>query len=687
MAVTRTRYEREIPVGDRSGWERVDREIPGSDRSDPYLAWVRHAGAPYYFIGDVEHRYPIIIQLANMTAQEFARKEWGPDLDAWMRIPDVYRNPSSGMKRATFCTATVTDAFFSKLDTVPALRQAIARYAIGLPVQKHTPARSTKTQPLSAKPKPGVVVVGIIDDGIAFGHRRFRRGPGTRVEFFWGQDGAVGAVPGMGYGCELKKRNAPGQDGIDKRLADTLRAGPLYDEDEFYRDAGYCDFSRRGHKPLAQRAAHGTPALDLASGFDPATAPANRPLVCVQLPLSTTAATGGGDLAPHVLDGMRYILDRADDIAFAMMSGPLPVVVNLSYATIAGPHDGSSILEQAIEELIALREAIGARLRVVMPAGNSYLARCHASFRLSGVGAERQLTWRVQPDDATPSFMEIWLPAQAAHPKVELTITTPTGIVSPPVQEGTSWAWQPNGQVLCEAIYINAVGAGAPRNRILIALAPTTTLHPSRQVAPCGAWRISIRNPGPAPRIKRIDAWIQRDDTPYGYPRRARQSRFSDPRYEHCDQAGRFVEIDNASPIKRAGTLNALASGPSTIVIAGFRRSDWKPARYSGAGVRNRACRWPNAMAPCEDSPGHYGLLAAGTRGSSKVAMSGTSFAAPQVTRIVANELALGNPGDGSAVETLAAASEATRPASAPAQPSGERSGGGRLMIAPLVKR
>jgi len=46
----------------------------------------------------------------------------------------------------------------------------------------------------------GAVVVGIIDDGIAFGHQRFRKVVGgnieSRVEFWWLQDGVHGAPAG-----------------------------------------------------------------------------------------------------------------------------------------------------------------------------------------------------------------------------------------------------------------------------------------------------------------------------------------------------------------------------------------------------------------------------------------------------------------------------------------------------------
>ena len=66
----------------------------------------------------------------------------------------------------------------------------------------------------------------------------------------------------------------------------------------------------------------------------------------------------------------------------ALGRAALPVVVNMSFGHIAGPHDGSSMLERAIHELIAARRRVGGRLEVVVAAGNSLLLRprCHASI-------------------------------------------------------------------------------------------------------------------------------------------------------------------------------------------------------------------------------------------------------------------------------------------------------------------
>ena len=84
-------------------------------------------------------------------------------------------------------------------------------------------------------------------------------------------------------------------------------------------------------------------------------------------------------------------------------------------------------------------------------------------------------------------------------------------------------------------------------------------------------------------------------------------------------------------------------------MIGGFRRSDYKASRYSGAGPivypPGSVGPWrdgPDATAVSDDSPRCYGVLAAGTRTGSVCAMNGTSVAAPQITRMIAELMTAG---------------------------------------------
>jgi hypothetical protein len=301
------------------------------------------------------------------------------------------------------------------------------------------------------------------------------------------------------------------------------------------------------------------------------------------------------------------------------------------------------MLEQAIHELIEARAKVRRPLEVVVAAGNSLLSRCHARIRLKPKET-RTLDWRILPDDGTPSFMEIW-PVKGkagATPDLVVELTTPSGDKSPPVRGGEVYTWRPTDAGVLSAIVRLARPAtsGNEREMILLAVAPTQRLDRGEKVAPCGTWLVRLTNHGRA-RVD-IEAYIERDETPHGFPRRGRQSRFDDPNYERFDKFGRLKEDDapedpkSRAPkryVKRAGTINSIATGEHTVVIAGFRGSDRATAKYSSSGPDIAAA------AVSEDSITCHGVLAAGSRSGSRVAMNGTSVAAPQLTRELAKRL------------------------------------------------
>lgn len=136
------------------------------------------------------------------------------------------------------------------------------------------------------------------------------------------------------------------------------------DESEVYRRL-------QGGLALEQRVNHGTFVLDIAAGpreftasvaglgpalaWDPLAPPswqaatdlASRcPIVAVQLDWATVKDTSGGSMRAHLLDGLLYILSNC-----ALQAD---VVVNMSWGTLAGPHDGSSLFERALDELVGL---------------------------------------------------------------------------------------------------------------------------------------------------------------------------------------------------------------------------------------------------------------------------------------------------------------------------------------------
>jgi hypothetical protein len=657
----------------------------------PYLEWaVRTEFA--YLPGEW---FWVLLEL-NEPAETFARSLDEGILDELIRVPPIYRvAPPPSLIRASVsvCMAIAHRTALMELGSernsrkektallkrLSSTSSSINRIELGTPTtnlfQKTVPR-----EPRSLSEIPSTrTIVAVIDNGLAFAHERFRTQDGkTRLKYFWNQDDATNtnAPPGFGWGRQLDELE------INKLLTVCTHGG-LLDEEAFYQLSG--------QRLAARRATHGTHVMDIACGNDlkcPSKAPGATPdIIGVQLPMWVTEETSGAFLTPLVYAAITYVLGRADQIAADEGTGPIPVVVNLSYGTIAGPHDGTGQFEAAIEELISARET---PLRVVLPAGNHYLSRCHASFALPIAAPKscqvQRLGWRAQPDSRASSFMEIWLPTETASnalPEIAVRITTPTNEASPWISANEEWEWPATGKVRFLALYQAATGE---RPHILLAMAPTVDF--AQPTAPSGLWLVEIKNKADA---TIVEAWIQRGDTPFGYPLRGRQSRFDDADYVRFDLAGRPEQEDTGpSPILRRSTINALATGRQSIVAGSFRRSDRKPSGYSGAGRPSApgappVIRVPDLSGASDDSFALKGVLAAGSRTGSVVAMNGTSVAAPQATRLIAMLMASRVACDRADVQREARAGDTKAPGDGTLL--GARLGSGRIDMTGRPKR
>jgi hypothetical protein len=677
--------------------------------ANPYYEWTALSGFAFYGNADW---LPVLLGLRNTTAQQFAvqvfqmqkRKKGEQGWAADLRIAPFYASRHERLRGPTrYLAVLATKNFLDDVYNGVGPSEFVERFELGRAVELsgsgEQPA-ALKTPGKAGRPE---VVTGVIDDGIAFGHDRLWSADGTtRIEYFWDQLEPSDVWDDWGYGRQITKRDPV--EGIDRRMQDSRHAG-LVDEDKLYRLTRQVDHTMLGHKPLALRAAHGTHVMDLAANGGARPQPGSRPIVAVQLPTATTQDTSGATLAPQIYNGLAYILDRSEAIAADAGTGQLPVVVNVSYGIIAGPHDGSSVLEKAIDDLLEAANPAdcGAPFRVVLPAGNNYLSRCHACVSVKKKAAE-ELRWRVLPDDWTESHLEIWIPQKddAGHATdLTVSITAPDGSTSSAFSAGVAQQLFFNGALAGLAAYYPP-GAAGGRALLRLSLAPTRWPDGGLTLAPAGLYRVVIDNANGKAKVSDIHAWIQRDDTPLGYRRRGRQSYFDDPRHSQYDNGGRAIESDDHvltkdSYVKRACTLNAIATGQHPIVVGALRRSDWRPAAYSGAGpVLHPPGRGqpnpdgPEALTISDDTPSHRGVLASGARSGSSVPLQGTSVAAPQIARWVAEELAQGRAGDRKAVAQYTKKivpppdyTERNPPAGAAAKPGPERGGEGRIEFPP----
>ncbi|QPF74235.1 hypothetical protein G8A07_15785 [Roseateles sp. DAIF2] len=563
----------------------------------------------------------------------------------WLRLPDSYAQPLLGLESLRFCTALANPDFIralgdaGRLASQPAdlrerlleIRAAIDRYEIALEGDWWEAATAWETLPRVPGDPLVPLVIGIIDDGLPFAHQRlsWRAADGSRHSRFlslWNLAARGAPDPQWGSGEVLDQAR------LDQAIALASDAAGHVDEDAAY---ALLDMGRL----LRHRATHGAHVADLACGMPPPAQAQHGPaIVGVQLrPMESTLCISAG---AHLFDALRFVVERAD------RAGAERIVVNASLGNIAGPHNGSSMFEAAVDALIALRRRPGLTpVELVLPEGNSHLSRCHARARLEATKG-MALQWRLRPDDGTSSYLETWLlPEQAGAIAMDWRLTPPGGpaldlsFTLPPSAATPAQEWalrDAEGRTL--ALFgLHPDPANGNHALGLLTVAPTAPYGPWTYAAPSGAWALDLRqHAGSAPLA--CSVYSQRDEKSFGHPGRGRQAVLED---KGCDQV--YDELGwprlqdrGDCLIRRAGSINALACGTQVEVVGGLTRQpdgSLAPAPYSSVGLPSDPRANLRKLAISEDSPVLRGIHAAGCRSGSVVALSGTSMAAPQHAR------------------------------------------------------
>lgn len=689
---------------------------------DPWADWLLGPGREQFTRGDDQTLIPFMftphdedaLESFNLVIRDQSNRRTTERSDqgkSGLLVPNLYENNFRvGKTHVLFAPLAFFDQLLRPSDPFERFRKSDKIITLGPPLKNislpDATTRKPVDPPLPTRELPDdTVIVGVIDDGIAFGHERFQLPDRTtRVQYYWRQDGPRDAVSTVDAGREIWKYDLnAAHRGIDN-LLQQFRIGDLVDEEAFYRETKLIDFGLADHKAAAWDLAHGTHVLDLAAGYSPAVAPSKIVIIAVQLPVAATADTSGATLEPYVQHAIDYIIDRADRLAGIRKR--FPVVINFSYGKFAGPHDGTSQLETAIDKLIADRDV---PLSVFLPSGNGHLSRCHAEIRFLELDSLRHLRWQVQPDDLATNKMEIWMPYDDGLPpaqsRLTIRIETPTGLVSPPLSEINGsfiQLFDDSANVLARATYL-FTSSPTGRGGFFICMLPTSILQPPEPgllgtaTAPSGKWKIHFVNATLTPE-QTVKAWIERNDAIYGYPKRGRQSYFDESSYSQFeDTTGDVVEWDHEEDtnvrrctVKRRGMQNALATGTEATVVGGVYVKELSVARYSAGGpvdsARGGAANrdGPDVVTVSDDSKVHSGVIAAGSRSGSAVAMNGTSVAAPQIARLVSLTMAglkgASRVGDRDAIRAIAAAEEAADPGR-PHMLSNIRYGEGRIII------
>ncbi len=512
----------------------------------------------------------------------------------------------------------------------------------------------TKPNSASTRPKKPerLIITAIIDDGIPFAHKNYRNADNmTRIDYCWSQS----ATPNPDGDTVLFGREFTNND------IDAYISAHGCDEDAIYAEAGLLSEKNHVPMPLDRMHSHGAHVMDSMAGNWDADSEDDVRIIAVDLPAASNWNTSGFGKDMYVLSALHYIFLRADILAKEYgFDGPVPLVLNLSYGISGGPHNGSNIIEAAIDELVSKRLE-SAPTAVVLPSGNLFSSRLHSVITDRHFEKRKKIThlnWVIQPDDRTSSFLEIWLPESLKkNDQIEIAVGPPNGASTGFYGENTSGSSYSNpldikhdGNIvgtISEEVYRGG------RTRFLIAIAPTDATPAAKlPSAPSGVWKVSVKKKNAHYSLRRpsdltgIEAWIHRDES-YGQGNTgAKQSYFLDRKnvlYWGDGAPSRKDRVASGVKTRRFGTLNGLATGKHTIVVGGYDDSSKKAARYSSAGALRNTGDPVNRVVPndaqvdisamTERGQWSPGIVGAGTRSGITVALRGTSSAAPQISR------------------------------------------------------
>jgi hypothetical protein len=465
-------------------------------------------------------------------------------------------------------------------------------------------ASADQTPAFSEIKKDAKTVLAIIDDKVAIDHLQFKNSDGnSRIGLCWDQTSnlAHGHSAQRKFGYTLLKQNNLFVDQKNKRKA--------------YHGTHVAGLAGGLADPFSRLNSTGRPInnerLDAASEVD---------MAVVMLTKLAVADTSGGALGVSVLDALTFLIENSPNQAH--------LVVNLSFGHQAGPHNGTSILECAIEELIQIRKNF---LTVVVPSGNSFDSQCHASYVLKARGVE-SIVWRVLPDDKTPSFLEIWMPQTA---QCAVTVIDPHGVqVQTSKLSNSHNNWGNNGNVTGGVWRSENPANANDRQMILIALAPTR-VGPGQSKSLSGDWIIRLENLSTTQKIQPLHAWVERDNSTFGDKPKGRQSYLVDNKNTRSTKNSLF----SVSGVSGYGSMNAIATGSSVRVVGGYVFKSRRIASYSGAASIGGDVRAPDCVAPSDQSSLVKGILSCTNEATGRIRLSGTSAAAPLYTRKLINSI------------------------------------------------
>jgi len=420
------------------------------------------------------------------------------------------------------------------------------------------------------------VIIGIVDADCDFLHPNFRDENGkTRIKYLWDQNGTP-KTEGLPYGREYDE-NFINQAIQNKSSYDTL-----------------------GYRP--DKNAHGTHVMDIAAGNSsiyPGVAPgADLIFVHLGLPNPIEAEEEFLGSSNRLYDAVKYIFDKAKE-----EENKPAVVVNLSLATNGGPHDGTSMVEKMLDELLESQD----ERAIVIAAGNSYHHGIHAMGTVKS-DTPSELKWEIlcrAPETwGQRQEMEIWY---EGHTPLILDAFDPDEVLLGSCQLGETLALSVNDFPEPYILIHHNFDTEANDNHINIFI---DDRYPELNLNGAYTFRLKL-SPDSPPNNVECHAWIELNKE---YP-----TSFTDPYHEP-----RY-------------TINSIANGKLPISVGAYNPdNDEKNILFGSSSGPSRNA---NAMdKPTISAPGERISAARAYHYSpgDRTRESGTSQAAPHVAGMIA---------------------------------------------------
>ncbi len=615
-------------------------------------------------------------------------------------VPAMYNEPLVGGKtRSKFVTVGIrvpnpkleSDDDWKKLDElVLALfsHPLVKRAQVGFPVTSEVIEDAALSSPVGAPAASSAgaddqILLAVADDFIPFAHRALRDEVGnTRVRALWDQsdhlrsrvseaplkDQPWGPTPGFGNGAQASQAD------LNKVIAKHTQAGSTCDEAALYQDTralpDHPPPKRQGHGAavaglLAGNAGHmpkpwGTPDVGAGALINTPQL-ASAPIVVVQWPFEQSSVANGRWLAVHVMDALRYMVHQSHRDGAA----PVPMVMNISYGGLVGPHDGSSILERAMDEVIAAHP----NLQVVLASGNfrGTGRNSHSADPLQhvpvGIHGEwllypnqsEQLHLLVPPGKDAETFLELWFSERgnggattaAVLDPDELSLTLgapggqgPNGYAPPPEQpllgaqatEDVAQLAAPLQNATHGLFVVARASQSENRSMGLLVVAPTAPSD-GLVAAPAGVWTLTVKNKGPRTLV--LNARVERDVLSSRPSSRVQQARLIADRLAFQAAARQPTRRPTVRGSKGGVTddqvMSGMANGVGALAAGALVANPHRVSAYSSS--RNADGGGLLAYAVADASLTLPGIRVCGNYSGTVVRLNGTSIAAPQVAR------------------------------------------------------